>query len=96
MTTIKLKDRVGDFAGDKDVARDIRESVLLPTLARGEEVTVDFVGVSGVTQSFIHALISEAIRRHGGGVLDTIIFKNCNETVQKVILIVTEYMQESS
>ena len=95
MITIKLYKIVGDFAENKDIARDVRENELLPALEKGNEVIVDFGGVTGATQSFVHALISEAIRRYGSDVLDRISFKNCNEVVQKIITIVTEYMQES-
>jgi len=95
MITIKLHKIVGDFAENKDIARDVRENELLPALEKGNEVIVDFGGVTGATQSFVHALISEAIRRYGSDVLDRISFKNCNEVVQKIITIVTEYMQES-
>lgn len=95
MITIKLHKIVGDFAENKDIARDVRENELLPALEKGSDVVVDFDGVTGATQSFVHALISEAIRRHGSDVLNRISFKNCNEVVQKIITIVTEYMQES-
>ena len=95
MITIQLHKIVGDFAENKDIARDVRENELLPALEKGNEVVVDFGGITGATQSFVHALISEAIRRHGSDVLDRISFKNCNEVIQKIITIVTEYMQES-
>lgn len=95
MKTILLHDTVGDFAENKDIARDLREKEILPTLESGNEITLDFDRVAGATQSFIHALISEPIRRYGNEALDRIFFKNCNETVQKIITIVSEYMQES-
>ena len=94
MTTVLLQPLVGEFAENKDVARDIRINTLLPALERSEPVTIDFSGITGATQSFIHALISEPLRRYGSDALDRIRFKDCNETVQKVIIIVTEYMQE--
>lgn len=95
MKTIYLKELVGDFAENKDIARDIRINTLTPIISRGEKVTVDFSNVSGATQSFIHALISELFRVYGNGILSLISFKNCNSTIQKVITIVTEYMQEA-
>jgi hypothetical protein len=95
MTTIHLKSLAGDFAENKDIARNIRITTLTPTISKGEKVTIDFSGVSGATQSFIHALISELFRSHGSEVLSLISFKNCNPTIQKVITIVTEYMQEA-
>jgi len=95
MTTILLKPFVGEFAENKDIARDIRIATLLPALEHDGMVVLDFSGITGATQSFIHALISEPLRRYGSTALDHIRFKDCNETVQKVITIVTDYMQES-
>ena len=59
------------------------------------EVQIDFFGVDATTQSFVHALISEAFRRYGPEVLDRLIFKNCNEVVRGAVVLVAEYMQES-
>ncbi len=95
MTTIHLKPLTGDFAENKDVARKIRIEMLTPVVSKSGKVTIDFSGVSGATQSFIHALISELFRIHGNEVLSLISFKNCSPTIQKVITIVTEYMQEA-
>jgi hypothetical protein len=67
----------------------------MPALARSEKVTVDFTGVGGATQSFVHALISEPLRTYGPDVLDKLYFKHCNPAIQQVITIVTEYMQEA-
>ncbi|MDI6737246.1 MAG: STAS-like domain-containing protein [Nanoarchaeota archaeon] len=95
MKEIKLKPIVGEFAENKDRARSIRLEKIMPALANGEEVTLDFEGIGSATQSFIHALISDIIRKMGNEVLDRIYFKNCNETVQKIINIVVEYMQDA-
>lgn len=93
--TISIKKIAGTFAENKDVARDIRNTTLKPALSNGSNITLDFSGVDGVTQSFVHALISELIRNFGPGVLDRIDFKDCNLAVQNIILIVSDYMQES-
>lgn len=95
MISINIKDAAGAFAENKDIARNLRVDTLMPALERGELVTIDFNGVKGATQSFIHALISEAFRKYGGKTLDLISFKDCNETVKQIITIVTEYMQEA-
>jgi len=58
-------------------------------------VVLNFNGIDAATQSFVHALISDLIRKYGDEVLERISFKSCNETVQKIIGIVVEYMQES-
>ncbi|MBI4738460.1 STAS-like domain-containing protein [Candidatus Woesearchaeota archaeon] len=93
MKEIALQTHVGKFAENKDIARDIRITSILPALEKGEDVILDFQGIDSATQSFIHALISDVIRRKGIAVLDRMYFKNCNTTVQKIINIVVDYMQ---
>ena len=95
MTAINIHTLTGSFAENKDVARDIRTNKIAPALEKKDDVILDFKKVDEATQSFIHALISELMRKYGPGVLDHIYFKNCNDTVKKMITIVTEYMQES-
>jgi len=95
MITTKLLKRVGSFAENKDTARNIRLKEIIPALENNEEITLDFKGVESATQSFIHALISDLIRNYGIEVLDKIIFKNCCETIKKIINMVTDYMQET-
>jgi len=95
MTNIKLFKRTGSFAENKDLARDIRLNEIIPVLEKGRDIILDFSKVEAATQSFIHALISDLIRKYGNDVLGRIEFKSCNETVQKIIMIVTDYMQES-
>lgn len=96
MIRIRLFNRTGSFAEDKDLARTIRREQIIPALNRREEVILDFENVDSATQSFIHALISDLIRNHGAEVLDQIRFKSCNNTIQKIIGIVVDYMQEGS
>ena len=95
MTHVKLFESVGGFAENKDLARNIRMEKLIPAIDKGEEIILDFKNIDSATQSFIHALISDLIRTYGSEVLDKISFKNCNETVRKIINIVVDYMQES-
>lgn len=95
MITIDIKKEAGVFAENKDVAARLRERIILPALRQTEEVTLNFTAVEGATQSFVHALISEALREFGPDVLDHIIFKGCNDTVRQIVTIVIDYMQES-
>ncbi len=94
-TVIEMLPLTGSFAENKDVARSIRLTTLAPAIQKKERVILDFAGVDGATQSFIHALISELIRENGVEALDLLFFKNCNETVQKIVRIVTDYLQET-
>lgn len=96
MKSIIIFDRAGSFAENKDVARNVRMNEIIPSLENNEEVTLDFEKVGAVTQSFIHALISDLFRKYGSDVLDRIVFKSCNDTVQQIINIVTDYMQEGA
>jgi hypothetical protein len=96
MINILLFERVGSFAENKDVARDIRLTRIIPALQQQQGVSLDFEHVDGATQSFIHALISDLFRKYGDEVLDRIRFKSCNGNIQKIIMIVIDYMQEST
>ena len=96
MKHIVIFDQVGAFAENKDVARDIRTQEIMPALEKKEEILLDFQRVDAVTQSFIHALISDALRKYGGAALERVAFKSCNDTVKKIINIVVDYMQEGS
>ncbi len=91
---IKLFSKTGKFAENKDVARDIRINEILPMLNDDKEIILDFKDIESATQSFIHALISDLIRKKGIDILDKIFFKNCNLTIQTIINIVVDYMQE--
>jgi len=95
MITIKLFPEVGEFAENKDIARKIRIESIIPVLDNNQKVILDFENIDSATQSFIHALISDLIRNYGNEVLDVVSFKNCNLTIQKIINIVIDYMQQS-
>lgn len=95
MMRIKLFSLVGPFAENKDIATEIRLSKLIPAMDGNEKVVLDFEKIEGATQSFIHALISDILRKYGRDALDRIQFKSCNDTVKSIISIVVDYMQES-
>jgi hypothetical protein len=94
MKPIVIFDRAGAFAENKDVARAIRVREIIPALDKKKEVVLDFSKVEAATQSFMHALISDVLRKFGPEALDRIAFKSCNDTVKKIISIVADYMQE--
>jgi hypothetical protein len=96
MKLIEIYPRAGAFAENKDTAREIRVLEIIPLLENGEAVALDFSRVDAATQSFIHALISDLLRKYGSDVLDKIEFKSCNDTVRKIITIVVDYMQEGT
>lgn len=86
----------GDFAENKDIARNIRIDTIIPSLEKEDKIIIDFKKVESATQSFIHALLSDIIQTKGAESLNNIYFKNCNEIIKKIIEIVTDYMQDSA
>ena len=96
MKRIAIHACAGAFAENKDIARDLRIHEMIPALERKEHLILDFERVDATTQSFIHALISDLLRKYGSDVLDRIEFKSCNDTVKKIITIVVDYMQEGA
>jgi uncharacterized Zn finger protein len=94
--TVKIFDYAGKFAENKDKAQIIREEIVRPELEKGNSVVYDYSGVDSTTQSFTHALISDHIRNLGKDVMDRLYFKNCNDTVKRIIELVTEYMQRKT
>jgi len=91
---ISIFDNAGAFAENKDTARNIRLNKIILSLATGKDIVLDIEKVEAATQSFIHALISDVLRKYGFEVLDRMAFKSCNDTIKKIISIVVEYMQE--
>jgi len=95
MIKIGIHEIAGDFAENKDLAKKLRTEKIMPAIKAGESLVIDFSRVSLSTQSFIHALISDAMRKHGMEVLDLISFKGCNPAVKALISTVCDYMQDT-
>jgi len=93
--TVLIKESTSDFAEDKDAAAKIRDEQIRPAIRRGEEVTLDFTGVSLTTQSFVHALVSDVIRNQGEGILKQLTFKGCNREVKGLVKTVVQYSLET-
>jgi len=95
MGEIKIFERTGRYAENKDIGKDIRLKEILPALGRGEDIILNFNAVDVATQSFIHSLISDAIRQHEKAALDRLAYKSCNDSIRRIISIVVDYMQEA-
>jgi hypothetical protein len=89
--SIKLRPGVDGFAEDKDYAKQIRTDRLLPALERGDTILLDFSGVAYATQSFVHALIGEALKKHGEAALDRLEFRNCSPQLRSLVELVVDY-----
>jgi hypothetical protein len=93
LPTVSILKVAGPFAENKDKAAELRKHIVSPNLRDGKKVVLDFNGVLGATQSFVHALIADPIRKNGPEVIDLISFMGCNESVKGIISIVVEYSQ---
>jgi len=91
MKTIRMFDLVGDFGEDKDAAASLRETEIKPEVRQDRPLVIDFEGVTLVTQSFIHALISDVLRTGGEDVLELVSFNNCSEVVRGIVSTVVQY-----
>jgi hypothetical protein len=88
---IKIQGGSTGFAEDKDEARRIRVSSLLPALERNLPVVLDFSEVTYSTQSFVHALLGEALKRFNEEVLKDIEFRGCTPQLQSLVQLVVDY-----
>ncbi|MGH7268203.1 MAG: STAS-like domain-containing protein [Candidatus Rokuibacteriota bacterium] len=90
-TRVVLRPGANRFAEDKEDARQIRLERVMPALDRGDKVVLDFKDISYATQSYIHALIGEALQKHGEPALQSLEFKNCSAALRSVIELVVDY-----
>jgi hypothetical protein len=79
------------FAEDKELAKNHRTHTIIPTLTAGGTVVLDFRNVNYATQSFIHALIGEALQRFKERALEQLEFKDCSPQLQSLIGLVVDY-----
>jgi len=89
--TIKIDFGDVTLAEDKDFARELRLKEILPALERREPIVLDFSAVVFATQSFVHALLGEALKRFGEDALRLVEFRNCSKQLRDIIEIVVDY-----
>jgi len=97
MKEINIYLRIGekDFAENKDIGKEIRTNEIMPELGAGHEVVLNFDKIDRASQSFIHSLISDPLRKYGDRMLELVTFKNCNDNVKEMIKIVLSYLQDA-
>ncbi len=81
----------GPFAEDKDYAKQVRLASIMPALDGGQGIVLDFSNIRFSTQSFIHALIGEAMKKYGEVALERIEFRHCSPQVKNLIELVVDY-----
>lgn len=90
-TKIELQASSSGFAEDKEDAKAIRIERILPALGKGDTVVLDFRNVEYATQSYIHALIGEPLRRFKDEALARLEFKNCSPQLKSLVELVVDY-----
>ena len=90
-TAIILNGGSNGFNDEKDYARTLRRETILPALERNDPVVLDFSQMKSSTQSFVHALLGEALKRYGESALDKIEFRNCNPLMKSLVGLVVDY-----
>jgi len=91
---IVISEHAGQFAENKDIAKILREKFISPAADNMEDIYLDFQNVDSSTQSFIHALISEAFQIKGETALEQFNFLNCNKALKSLISTVINYSLE--
>lgn len=91
MIEIRIPPGVSGFVEDKGLAKKLRIEKIIPALIAEEKVILDFSDVKYATQSFIHALVGEALKRFREEALDRIEFRNCSQQLKSVIELVVDY-----
>ncbi|WP_187648270.1 STAS-like domain-containing protein [Nitrosophilus labii] len=93
---INVKREIGgfDFAGSRGSGEIIRKKIK-PILDEGDKVTLDFVGINGITQSFADEIFGIFIRAFGVGYIkDKLLIVNANENIRKIINFVVSYSKK--
>jgi len=88
---VKVSSGVNGFAEDKDAAKELRKTVILPALLKNSTVILDFSGITSSTQSFVHALIGEPLQKIGENVLSRLEFRSCAPQIKSLVGLVVDY-----
>lgn len=89
--TVELEAGPDGFTDDKDEAKRIREKTIIPALEAGGHIVLDFCKLKSSTQSFVHALLGEALQRFREPALDKIQFKDCTPLMKSLVQLVVDY-----
>jgi hypothetical protein len=88
---VRVNAGANGFAEDKDSAKELRKTVIMPSLLSRKIVILDFCGVTSSTQSFVHALIAEPLQKMGEDVLSRLEFRSCAPQVKNLVELVVDY-----
>ena len=87
MTPIRfnIAQDLGAHLANGEAAAEYSLTQVEPHLAHMESIVLDFAGVRNANSSFMNALISGIVERHGDGVLSRLVFKNCTPVLSVLV-----------
>lgn len=80
-----LHTEVGSFAANGTLGNQLRINIIEPIWDQAEQVTIDFEGVSSMTDSFANAFIGNIAERHPKDFRAKLRFINCSPLVKSFI-----------
>lgn len=87
--------KVKEFEEDVEKAAKFREELILPTIAKGTMVVLDFAGIKFATQSFVHALMYKVIR-DGQQIGSTLSIAGCSNSTREAVMAVAAYAKAAN
>jgi hypothetical protein len=95
MAVVRIKDFIqnSDFAGSRQNGTKVRENIS-EKLKEGSGVTLDFVGINLITQSFGDEVVGILTRTHGiEFIKNNLRIHNSNDEIKSVLNYVVKYSQ---
>jgi hypothetical protein len=82
---IAIQEQLGGHLADGAKAAEFRMTQIEPYLDICPQIILDFTGVRNANSSFINALVAGLIEQHTVKVLQKIVFKGCNPSIQVLV-----------
>ncbi len=82
---VNIQNYFGKWAEDKDAAISLRDRRLLPAIAEGKKIELDFRGVETAPHSFLNALLATPVQRLGVKAYQWIHVHNAIGSIHEVI-----------
>ena len=82
---IAIQEQFGGHLADGAKAAEFRITRIEPYVDICPQIILDFTGVRNANSSFINALVAGLIEQHTVKVLQKIVFKGCNPSIQVLV-----------
>jgi hypothetical protein len=82
---LRLHDEIGSFAANGTMGNQLRKDKVEPHWDKSEKITLNFEGVSSMTDSFVHAFVGNIAEAHPDDFREKLRFTNCSSLVKTFI-----------